>query len=436
MLYAVGLVVFLSLLQVISSSAILVVIALIIIIGYIASAIFRRTRVPELLILMLIGIFLVQIADIIPVNYLEVLRSLAPLFSSLALIVIMFNGSKELNVSDPALRNWKGIALGFLDVFISIVVVASFVHYAPWLQWPWIYGIILGTILGETTNIVVIPFIRKVKLSKEMFGAMFTETALNSLVAIVVFSLLLLFVTHQVVTPISFASYVLDYLSFAIVMGLIASIAWLFVSNVLTIAREYVATLAVAILLYGFVTIFNGAAIISVLIFGVVIGNEALFREIYEKLGIKKQNDKEQGKEEAESKDDAKKLKNSNPVGLMEVQKELEFLISTFFFVFMGMITILSEQFLIYGLAIAALLIISRYAEVRAVLFKNSPGDRRLAFALLPRGLTVATLATIVYGMGGIYFMQTFYISFMVIVVTAIVSSLMLNRVQVEVKPQ
>ena len=116
------------------------------------------------------------------------------------------------------------------------------------------------------------------------------------------------------------------------------------------------------------------------------------------------------------------------------VEKDLEFLISTFFFVFMGMITVLSVQYLIYGLLISVILILVRYLEVRVVVYKSTKEERKLAFALLPRGVTVATLATILYGLGGVYFMQTFYISFIVIVATSVVSSLMLNRVSVEIR--
>ena len=422
-----------------TSSGVLVAIALIIIIGYISAAIFRKTRVPELLILMLIGIFLVHILNVVPGNYLQVLRSLAPLFGSLALIVIMFNGSKELKISDPSLRSWRGISLGIIDNLISIAVVSVFMNYV--LGWPWIYGIILGTILGETTNIVVIPFIRKVKLSRKMFGAMFTETIINSLVAIAIFSLLLTLINHQSVTPLSFTIYIFDYLSFAAVVGLIASFVWLFASKFLSIAREYVAILAVAILIYGFVDIFNGAAIISVMIFGIVIGNEEIFREIYQKLTARKDEKSEsdtRAPQATEKESDQKSVSKvrDDTAGVKEVEKELEFLISTFFFVFMGMITVLSVQFLIYGLAIAALLIIARFIEVRSVLYGYSGNDKNIALALLPRGTTAATLATIVYSLGGIYFMQIFYIVFIVIVVSSIVSSLMLNRVSIEVKQQ
>ena len=416
----------LTLLQVSNSSTVLVAIALIIMIGYLSAAIFRKTRIPELLILMLIGIFLVQVLNAIPSDYLGTLRSFAPVFGSLALIVIMLNGSKALKFDDTVIKSWKGVLLGIVDNAFSIVILSLFMHYV--FAWPLIYGAILGAILGETSSIVVIPVIRKLELGQEIFGILFAETTINSITAIAVFSLLILTVGNQSVSAFSFTTYILDYLSFAIVMGLAAGIGWLFLSKAINIAKEYLATLAAAILLYGIVDIFNGAAIISILIFGMIIGNEKSF------AGILGQNEKS-GKDEKESsaigKNKAVPEIHSNEKA---AEKELEFLISTFFFVFMGMITSLSIQYLLYGISISLLLVISRYVEVKAMLHSISAEEQKFALALMPRGVTVATLATLAYGMGGTYFLQTFYISFIVIVVTSILSSLMLNRVSIKVR--
>ncbi len=410
-----------------SSSTVLVAIAIIIIIGYFSAAIFRRTRVPELLILMLIGIFLVQVVHAIPSNYLVVLRSLAPVFGSLALIVIMLNASKALKFDDSVIRSWKGFLMGILDNALAAISLSLLMYYL--FGWPFIYGAILGVLLGETTNIVVIPFIRKVELSPDIFGVLFAETAINSMMAIAVFSLLVLVAGNDVVSAFSFTTYILDYLSFAIVMGLVVGLGWLFISTFVESANEYLATLAIAILLYGVVDIFNGAAIISILIFGMIVGNEKAFATI---LGHHANENKSENDKELEQKK-ANKIQNSK-TNEKAVEKELEFLISTFFFVFMGMITALSLKFLFYGLIVSFVLVIVRYLQVNVVLFGYSADERNLAFALLPRGVTVATLATILFGIGGTYFMQTFYIAFIVIVVTSILSSLMLNKVSVKVK--
>ncbi len=395
-------------LQVTSSSTVLVAIAIIIILGYISLDIFRRTRIPELLILMLIGIFLVQILGLVPHNYLNVLRSLAPIFGSLALVVIMYNGGQELKFDSSLITNWKGVALGILDNLLAIALLAIFMYYA--FGWPLLYGAILGAILGETTSIVVIPFIRKVKLSSGLFKTLIIESTLNSVVAIVSFSLLLVLAQNQTLSALTFITYILDYISLAVVIGFVAGIGWLFVLNSLKSAREYLATIAMAILLYGLVDIFNGAPIVTVLIFAMIIGNKRIFAKA---LNLKM---------------------NFNPNKEKAVEKELEFLISTFFFVFMGMITVLSLGFAIEGFIVAIILIIARYPEVRGVMRNNTKDERYIVFSLMPRGVTVATLATIAYGLGGTYFPQIFYLSFFVIVATSIASSFLLTKVKVELK--
>jgi cell volume regulation protein A len=403
------------------SSESLVVIALIIIIGYISTAVFRRTRIPELLILMLIGIFLVRIVNIVPANYLDTLLAIAPVFGSLALVVIMFNGSKGLKFESELVRNWKGLAFGILDIVLSVAIVSVLMRYA--FGWPTIYGAILGAILGSTSTVVVIPFIRKVKINQDIFNSLFIETTVNSLVSIVVFSVLLVFINGQSFSAFSFTSYLLDYVSVAVVMGFLTGIGWIFIINNLKGAREYAATLAMAILLYGMVGIFNGASIIAVLIFGMIIGNEeTIINALNLDHFVKRvKNDSQQS-----IRDDA--------VDERPVENELEFLIRTFFFVFMGMIVVLSVQYLVYGIIITLLLVLARYVEVGILLGSNTPVERSLALSLTPKEVTVATLATVVFGFGGFYFTQTFYISFMVIVVTGILSSFMLNRVKVEVK--
>ncbi len=392
-----------------STDPIIIGIALIIIIGYIGGAVFRRTRIPEVLILMLIGIILVPVGNLIPASYLSVLKSLVPTIGAIALVVIMFNASKELKFNDRLAKNWKGVTFGILDTVISAIVLAFFMQY--FLGWPLIYGAILGAIIGETTTVVVIPLIRGIKITSDLYNVIFVETTINAVASIVVFSLLLGFATGvKSFTLAQFPSYLLDYISVAVFLGIVAGIVWLFVIKTVKHAREYLATIAVALFLYGIVDLFNGAAIISVLIFAMIIGNEQVFAKY---LNIKSKLTKK---------------------GETSVQNAIEFLIRTFFFVLMGMIIVLSVQYLIYGIIVTVIVVGIRYLETRTILYNNDPTEKKLVFALMPRGVTTATLAAIVFGIGGIFFSQIFYICFMVIVFTTILSSIMLSRTKFEVK--
>lgn len=394
-----------------SSISILIAIAAIIIIGYLARAIFHRTKIPEALIMIAIGLLLVPIGHLLPGTYVNSLRSLAAIFGDIALIVIMYNGGKTIKLGRKLFGNTIGFTLGIFDVILPMVVL-SVVMYV-WLGWPLVYGAILGAVLGETSTVIVIPIIKRLKIQREMYDALVLETTLNSVFDILIFTLLIAFTGGQAFTASGIASFTIDYISVSIAFGLLAGVLWIAVQNYINGAREYLATLAVAILLFGIVELFNGAAAISVLIFAIMIGNS---KPIAKFFGFKK-------------------LKMEGAIARRAVEHDIEFLLMTFFFVFIGMIAILSLQYFIYAVIITVVLLAIRYLEVWPVLRSKFSEYRPLTFGLMERGTTVAVLAAILFSIGGTYNDQIFYICFMVIILTNIVGSLVISRTRVKVKP-
>jgi hypothetical protein len=97
------------------------------------------------------------------------------------------------------------------------------------------------------------------------------------------------------------------------------------------------------------------------------------------------------------------------------VENELEFIVRTFFFVFIGMIAIISTTYFIYALIITVFLILVRIGEIKLVVRKKE--YHGFMISLLPRGLTVAVLASLLLSIGGNYFNDIFYISFMIIII-------------------
>ncbi len=394
----------------ISSVPVLIAVAAIIIIGYIARAIFNRTKIPEALILIAIGILLGPVGHLLSQNAVNFLRSLAAIFGDLALVVIMYNGGKVIVANKELLSNTRGLSLGFLDTFIPMVVLAVLMWAV--FGWPILYGALLGAILGETSTVIVVPLIKKIKLPAEIYGSLLLEATLNSVFAILFFTLLLSFTNGNALTASGFANIAIDYISVSIVFGLVAGLLWLMVQNYIKGARGYLATLAMAILLYGIVDLFNGAAAISVLIFAIILGN---YKPIANFFGFKM---------------NAKKIEVSERNA---VERDIEFLIITFFFVFIGMIALLSLKFFLYAILVTAILCAIRFIEVKYVL-DSKKGYRDIAFALMQRGTVVAVLAAILFSIGGIYFSDIFYICFMVIILTNIIASVLIARTKVVVK--
>ncbi|GGP20435.1 hypothetical protein GCM10007981_08500 [Thermocladium modestius] len=376
----------------------LIAIAMIILIGYLGDALFRATRIPEILILMFIGILLVPIGHLIPIRYVEVLRLFAPLFGSIALVIIMFDGGRRIDFSSLT-ASALGLFLGLLDIIIPMVIIAFLMNFL--FDWPYVYGALLGTIVGETTSIVIVPVAARMKIPSDLYNLAVTEATFNSVVEILIFYLLLVFATGaSSFSPQSYAKYVVDYLSVAVFMGLLMGFLWLFILNILKGTRGYVATIGIAFLLYGVVDYLGGAAVVAILIFAMIIGN---YRSIGQHLNL---------------------FIDIREKDMEIVEGELEFIVRTFFFVFIGMIALISITYLIYSILITAVLLLIRYAEVMPLVKKEYRG---FVWSLMPRGLTVAVLASILYSIGGTYFNDIFYLSFMVIIITNIIASIAIS---------
>ncbi len=393
----------------INSIAILIAIALIIIIGYIGDTIFKRTRIPEALILMLIGIILVPVGNLLPLNYVNTLRELLPLFGDIALILLIYSAGKKIVLYRGRIKSSRGAVFGVLDIVLPMAVVAALMYYV--FNWPVLYGALLGVIVGPTSMIVILSVIKRLKISGEMYEMLLMEVVINSVVAILLFTIFINVISGSQLSIGYYSNYVVDYISVAVFLGLIAGLLWMFVLDMTRSIGEYLPTIAVAILLYGVVSFFNGAAIISVLIFAIMMGNHKAIGKFF---GMSIKTD---GKE------------------MRAVEKDIEFLIRTFFFVFIGMVMTLTTQYLPEVLLVVVVLIIIRYAET--MLFVRDAGEQRsVVYAMLPRETTTAVLAGILLTTGIAYSSEIFFISLMIIVITTIVAAILLNRAKVGTRKQ
>ena len=392
----------------ISTNIILVAIAFILILGYISRAIFKLTKIPEILILMFFGVLLVPLGHLLPQAYTNTLTSLAPLFGSIALVVILLGGSKNIHPRGKYNKSAIGMLLGLLDIILPMVVLAYFMNY--FYGWQLIYGALLGAILGETTTIVVIDIIKRLKLPLGIYDMLTMEATTNSIFSIIAFSIILVILTGNTLTFTALTSYTVDYISVGIAFGILTGILWLFLLRFVKSTKEYLAILSIALLLYGITTLFNGAAIIAVFIFGLFVGNHKTIGRL---------------------------LRIPSDINETEInisEKDTEFLIRTFFFVFIGIIAVISLVYFEFAVVITLVLMLIRYLEVKIFLRKDDREYRKLAFSLLPRGTTAAILATLLYAMGGIYFNNIFYITFMVILLTNIIAAISLAIVSPKIK--
>ena len=96
-------------------------VALIIIIGYLGMLFFKKTKISELIILLVIGLIIGPISSALGIgligpNELAVFNSFLPFFAAFALIMILFEGGMQLNFFN-ALKSLTNAFAFTLSVF-------------------------------------------------------------------------------------------------------------------------------------------------------------------------------------------------------------------------------------------------------------------------------------------------------------------------------
>ena len=116
-----------------SAPVLLLAASVVIILGVLGEAFFKRTGIPDILFLMVLGIIIGPILGIIqPQAVLEIV----PYFAAVALIIIMFDGGLNLQIGKVLKTAHFAIILVIVGFAVSVGIVAGLAHFG--LGWEWI----------------------------------------------------------------------------------------------------------------------------------------------------------------------------------------------------------------------------------------------------------------------------------------------------------
>jgi Na+:H+ antiporter len=378
----------------------LIVAASIIIIGFLGNYLFEKKGVPDMLFLIFIGIVLGPALNILEPSVVE---GFAPYVSAFAMVFILFDGGMKMNVLKVVSSSPRAIFLAASGFLFSMLVVAAFMVFVMGI--PWFYGLLFGSIFGGSSSIVVVSLASKIGISEKGSTTLLLESAITDILCIVVsISIIGVILTGNA-----------DYVSIGTGIGLkfligaLAGIAlgifWLFaLRKVACLPFCYVLTLGIAILAYAVSETVGGSGALSVLLFGLMLGNET---EILESLRYRRA--------WCTAVDD----------GLKRFESEIAFFVRTFFFVFLGIIaTISSAAFVALGIILTVLLLAARVAAVHLSTIHSELKDERLIMTLvLTRGLAAAVLA-ILPAQYGLQYAQ-YFVNFAVVIIlsTAVIAT-------------
>ncbi len=349
------------------------VLGLTILIGFLAVAFFDRTRISQVLLLMLFGFLIGPFWGIVDSSEGSTIFSIMPFISTLALIILLFDGGLTLDLSSVVSAIPKSLLFTLSVFVISLILVTIFCVVA--LSFPVLHALLLAAAVGGTSSAIVIALVEKTKSEKDTRAVLTLESTLTDslciLVAVVVVNLIL---ARQVLGWGSIANMLLSSFLLAIVVGASAALAWMFVVQRFNVSRfGYMLTLALVFMVYSLTQAIEGNGGFAVFTFGLVLGNG---RKLASLLNLPQEH-------------------AMSPVVRL-FQREVTFFVRTFFFVYMGLL--LSPAYftlpvMLISVAFLAIFLLSRWA-VQKYLFAEIPGlDRGLMVTMLPRGLAAGVLA-------------------------------------------
>lgn len=354
---------------------IIAILGLLVFSAHLFTGIFNRRRIPDVLFLMLIGLFIGPIFHwVVP----EDLGSIGTVFTGITLVLILFQSGMQLSFNTIVVSLRKTTWLLLLNYAFTTVAL----WLIGWLVFDYdpIVVVILGIILGGTASAVIGPMVENLRMTDGSRSILILEAAIGNVFSIVL-SLALMkglqmgaFELGPVVGQI-FSSFILS-----IIMGIIGAIFWaVILDKVRSIKNTIMTTPAFVFIIYGLNEWMGYSGAIAALAFGLCLANiDSIYNSIL------------------------KRFFTREPSQLNDIEKslfsEITLLLKTFFFIYVGIsIQISDPKLILIGLSITVLLYILRIFVVRLSISKryNTTNLDKLYMALLnPKGLTAAVLAS------------------------------------------
>jgi cell volume regulation protein A len=351
------------------------IVAVILIIGFLGDLFFKKTGIPFFIFLIFMGMILGPILNVFPRE--PLLPSLA-VFAELTLLMVLFYGGLDTRF-DAALR---GGGRAFIQVSIyvlaSTTIIGLLVNFL--LGWDILQSFIFASMVGgETTAAVVIPLSRSLNFEEVTVAFLTLETAMNTIFSIVLFFTFVGAYTTGVSNWLSAVVTIAEDFGVGIATGTLLGSVWVYILHLLQKQKfTYVLTLGLIFVTYALSTELGGNGELSVVIFGIILGNYYLLRRITKHRINMDQLQKQLG----------------------AFQEEISFLVETLFFVLLGLTFVIIPAVIVSNL-VTAIIVVAVLLGVRYVATSISTSrseirrERRGIILMCAQGLVPATLAII-----------------------------------------
>jgi len=354
----------------------------IIFIGFFGNSIFNKFRIPDVLILVLLGMIigpdlLGTRFGLVTTEVLDSINQFKDIFLSAALVIILFDGGLSLDIRSVWVSMKFSVFLAVMNFILLAAAVSISLHYIMGIDF--LVALTLGSIVGGTTGAVVIPIARRMRIAERTKTMLIMESVMTDVLVIVatlsLISIIKLdeFSVWDVIYELSMKFIVGGAVGFA------AGVAWLFVLEKLrNQPLSYMVTIAALFMVAGLVSAVGSSGAVAALAFGLAMGNRKFIKKRLTSLSLTALTDEH----------------------IHYFHTEITFFVRTFFFVYLGLsfgFGTFRAEHLVVGLFIIALTAVARKFTANCACRWGdlTCSEGKAVFAMMPRGLAAAVLATL-----------------------------------------
>jgi cell volume regulation protein A len=353
----------------------ILVVGFLVFVAHAFTGLFSRTRVPDVLLLTIIGIMLGPVLHrVTPENF----GAVGPVFATVTLVIILFEAglSLDLDIVRGAIRST--LTLTLTNFLLTLIAVGIAAHFLTGLHYH--LSFMLGAIVASTSPAVIVPLTKKLELAESSRTTLFIESAISDVLSIVV---AIGFMSSLQLGRLQLGQMLGQVIASLLLAGLAgagAAFLWsILLRRIRGLENSIFTTPAFVFVLFGLVEWLHVSGYVAAAVFGAVLGNIEVFHGMAFMRRYLPQ--------------EAITLNDTERVFIGEVV----FLLKTFFFVYLGVSIKFTEPRTVYiACLLAALIFVIRPVAAWIGLSRStSPHDAGLISIMSPKGLAAVVLASI-----------------------------------------
>lgn len=253
---------------------ILIILSALVIFSYLFDLVASKTKLPSVLLLLVLGIGLRILVDKLQIhtyNFLQIL----PTLGTVGLILIVFEGSLELKYAREKNKVIKGAFLSALFILIATVAVITFIIYQ--ITGQTLYLCFVNAIpFSVISSAIAIPSVSNIN-SKKSKEFIIYESSFSDILGIILFNFA---VANQHITIGSFGELAVNTV-LILLLSVVACITLLYLMGRLKHHIKFFLIISILIMAYAIGQSFHLSALVLILSFGLFLNNADAIKHVW-----------------------------------------------------------------------------------------------------------------------------------------------------------